>query len=338
MNSIFISYSHRDERYCLKLAEYLEIHGFSIFIDRQTISEKTWLRESHKSLNECSVLIVIMTENSFDSERVQFVLNRAKRMGKEIFPLLLKGNRPWLSVLLQQYVDVRNNKLPPPHFLDRLSKVAQRAHQKKLDKSNSKRPKGLFRNTSFHFGKRKQGFEILESTVVWNIISRKGSKKRHTRKVKALEHNLSTLREYIWESNIDGLNTDELNVHPGKIGDIYKQGSRYVIVIFLDRPYNRGEILDFTFEQNLRKSFATSKEWVEFHISAITRSQKIIINFPRERYPIRAHALEIHGDFHEYFEIGSNGFFADEIDDKMQLVWVIQNPIFAASYLIEWEW
>lgn len=67
--------------------------------------------------------IVVMTPRSYDSDWVQNELNRAKRKRIPIFPILLEGDEPWLSVEALQYVDVRSGTLPPPRFFMALGRV-----------------------------------------------------------------------------------------------------------------------------------------------------------------------------------------------------------------------
>jgi hypothetical protein len=62
-----------------------------------------------------------MTKNAYQSEWVQNELSRAKRKNKPIFPLLLNGDEPWLTVETTQYADVRDGSLPPIRFFSRLA-------------------------------------------------------------------------------------------------------------------------------------------------------------------------------------------------------------------------
>jgi hypothetical protein len=120
---IFISYSHKDSHYANILTETLERFGLHVWKDDRIEYGTQWPRVIQDHLDRCSALIVVMSENSYKSEWVQSELNRAKRKGKPIFPLLLDGDGPWLSVESTQYVDVRDGKLPPPRFFDLLGRV-----------------------------------------------------------------------------------------------------------------------------------------------------------------------------------------------------------------------
>ena len=60
---------------------------------------------------------------SFASDWVQSELQRAKRKLKPIFPLLLEGNEPWLSMESTQYYDVRGGVFPDDKFYSAIKRV-----------------------------------------------------------------------------------------------------------------------------------------------------------------------------------------------------------------------
>ena len=116
MGHIFISYSHKDSEYAHALAESLQSKGFPVWVDARLDYGSQWPHEIQKYLDACDAFIVIMSPRSFASDWVQSELQRAKRKGKPIFPLMLAGDEPWLSVESTQYYDVRNGQLPDDEF------------------------------------------------------------------------------------------------------------------------------------------------------------------------------------------------------------------------------
>jgi len=126
MGHIFISYSHKDTTYAHGFADNLQNMGFDVWIDERLDYGSTWPQEIQKQLDSCTAFIVIMTTRSFESEWVQNELNRAKRLGKPIYPLLLEGGGPWLSVESTQFADVRNGSFPDEKFYTNLERVVPR--------------------------------------------------------------------------------------------------------------------------------------------------------------------------------------------------------------------
>jgi hypothetical protein len=123
MGHIFISYSRSDTEYAHKLADVLQSKGMNIWIDARLDYGSQWPQELQKQLDSCDAFIVIMTPRSFASEWVQSELQRAKRKLKPIFPLLLEGDEPWLSVESTQFYDVRGETLPDARFYSALQRV-----------------------------------------------------------------------------------------------------------------------------------------------------------------------------------------------------------------------
>jgi hypothetical protein len=123
MSHIFISYSRTDTEYAHKLADVLHSKGLEVWIDARLDYGSQWPHELQKQLDSCEAFIVIMTPRSFASEWVQSELQRARRKLKPIFPLLLEGDEPWLSVESTQFYDVRGDRLPDARFYSALQRV-----------------------------------------------------------------------------------------------------------------------------------------------------------------------------------------------------------------------
>jgi Tol biopolymer transport system component len=123
MGHVFISYSHKDTKYAHGLADSLQKMGMDVWIDERLDYGSQWPHEIQKQLDSCDAFILVMSPRSFASEWVQSELQRAKRKLKPVFPLLLEGEEPWLSVESTQYYDVRDKKLPDNRFYSALRRV-----------------------------------------------------------------------------------------------------------------------------------------------------------------------------------------------------------------------
>jgi len=138
---VFISYSHKDTKYAHSLADELQKNGVDVWIDERLDYGSTWPHEIQKQLDSCGAFIVVMSPRSYASDWVQNELNRAKRLRKPIFPLLLEGDGPWLSVESTQFLDVRGGAFPDEKFYSTLKRVISRIPKQALpttiDKSAS---------------------------------------------------------------------------------------------------------------------------------------------------------------------------------------------------------
>ncbi len=126
MAHIFISYSHDDIEYVRKLASHLQEEGFETWVDMRLDYGSRWPHELQEKLDGCDAFILIMSPRSFASDWVQSELSRAKRKHKPIFPMLLEGDEPWLSVEAIQYFDIRDGSLPDRKFYSALERVIKR--------------------------------------------------------------------------------------------------------------------------------------------------------------------------------------------------------------------
>ena len=154
MGHIFISYSRTDAEYARRLADILQSKGFETWIDARLEYGSHWPQELQEQLDSCEAFIVIMTPRAFASEWVQSELQRARRKSKPVFPLLLEGDEPWLSVESTQFYDVRGGELPDERFYSALRGVlalpqtpVQPVSPKEAVDAGSSGP-GLRRNTA----------------------------------------------------------------------------------------------------------------------------------------------------------------------------------------------
>lgn len=127
MSHIFISYSHQDTDYVLKLESELIQRGFNVWIDSRIEHGDTWPQVIEENLDRSTALIVVMSHKAKQSKWVQNELSRAQRKQKPIFPLLLEGE-VWLAVEATQYANVSDKKLPNENFYKRLAEAAPPAH------------------------------------------------------------------------------------------------------------------------------------------------------------------------------------------------------------------
>jgi hypothetical protein len=168
MGHIFISYSHKDSQYARKLEKALKQRGFDVWIDERIDYGAAWPSVIQDHVDNCDALIVVASENSSKSDWVQNEVARAKRKGKPFFPLLLSGD-PWISIETTQYVDVRDGKLPPSKFYDRLSRVMSRGEEiqpQSLDSFDVQPDPSLRSETNKLLDSKKQPSRLQNKTII----------------------------------------------------------------------------------------------------------------------------------------------------------------------------
>jgi hypothetical protein len=130
MGYIFISYSHKDNKYVHRLGKDLEKAGFDVWVDDRIDYGSEWPNEIQQRVDNCDAFILLMSSNSFASKWVQNELHRAVRKEKPMFPLLLEGDEPWLSVESTQIFDVTDGRMPDKKLYNSLNQIL---HSQKHD-------------------------------------------------------------------------------------------------------------------------------------------------------------------------------------------------------------
>ncbi len=129
MGHIFISYSHKDSSYVHRLAEALKQEGFQVWIDDNIHYGSEWPKVVTRNLDVSDGVIVVLSNNSYESDMVQNEVARAREKNKPIFPLLLDGEN-WLIVQAKQFVDIRDESLPTEKFYKRLEEITPRRNER----------------------------------------------------------------------------------------------------------------------------------------------------------------------------------------------------------------
>ena len=118
---VFVSYASEDRKYVRSLVHWLRNQGFDVWYDEGIDVGKEWATVVREQVDNCAVVIVVMTPDSADSRWVDRELERADVHKTPVMPLLLKGTgfRPDL-----QHEDVRGGGMPSQAFVEALAKHA----------------------------------------------------------------------------------------------------------------------------------------------------------------------------------------------------------------------
>ncbi len=169
MGHIFISYSHKDKEYVHVLQEALLKQGFSVYIDDRIDYDAPWPKIIQDHLNNCDAIILIVSENSFESEWVQKEVARAKRIGKQVFPILLKGNM-WPSAELAQGMEMQNTELLPEKFYKQLALVTPREEHLEEETLTKREPAQSAANEALKFNIKQRWWWVLALVGAIGIV------------------------------------------------------------------------------------------------------------------------------------------------------------------------
>ena len=98
-DSIFISYSHKDEKWLNEVKKHLSIlehnHELIIWDDSKIKTGSDWKNEINQSIQQCSVAILLVSTNFLSSEfilkkELPHILQASKKQGLTIFNVILE--------------------------------------------------------------------------------------------------------------------------------------------------------------------------------------------------------------------------------------------------------
>lgn len=121
-HKVFISYSRKDERFMWKLYKRLIDVGESLWVDKKNIrSGKNWDEEIQSGLEECSIMILIVSQSAMNSKNVAHEWKFFETKDKPIIPLFLSGSIDDLPFQLRnvQWIDFRDRN----NFLSKLNEL-----------------------------------------------------------------------------------------------------------------------------------------------------------------------------------------------------------------------
>ncbi|MCL4250171.1 MAG: TIR domain-containing protein [Anaerolineae bacterium] len=88
---VFISYSRKQSKFALKLVAFLSNNGIPFWIDTADIvAGRNWTTTIHQGLQECTLMLVVVTPDSMNSVNVQDEWQFFRDENRPIIPLLLE--------------------------------------------------------------------------------------------------------------------------------------------------------------------------------------------------------------------------------------------------------
>jgi hypothetical protein len=184
------------------------------------------------------------------------------------------------------------------------------------------------------------------SELLWIIDNETGTKARleKTKRIMLLVP-LILIKEFWWGDGKPPKHGDfTLTGAAQGIGRNFRQGSRRIVEIILDRQYAKGEELEYSYVKQLWDAFKSSTEWVETSIVSETNQLILAVVFPHTRVFKSAKAIRQIGDLGKEYSLNriksEEGDFRIELleDGRSKLVWTIEKPTIGGTYTIEWDW
>jgi hypothetical protein len=117
-----------DQAYVTKLAQNLIEAGIPVWFDREIITGQRWVDVIEHQIDTCAAVLVVMTPDARTSEWVDREIDQAEKMGKPIYPVLLRGER-FFRLANLQYEDVTDLRMPSHALLSELARLLRPKHE-----------------------------------------------------------------------------------------------------------------------------------------------------------------------------------------------------------------
>ena len=120
---IFISYSNVDKVIADAICSHLEAERFRCWIaPRDVMAGRVWAESIVEALNQVSIMVLVLSQNSNSSKQVVLEVERAVAKGISIFPFRIEDCKPTLA--MEYFVS-------SAHWLDAIDPPVE-AHIRKL--------------------------------------------------------------------------------------------------------------------------------------------------------------------------------------------------------------
>ena len=106
--SVFLSYSRQDVAFVTRLADDLNAQGVSPWLDQRDISfGKRWDNTIEQALQDCDIVLVVLSPEAVASENVRDELGYALDLGKHVMPILRRDCAIPMRIRRLEYIDFR---------------------------------------------------------------------------------------------------------------------------------------------------------------------------------------------------------------------------------------
>jgi CRP-like cAMP-binding protein len=102
---VFLSYARADAEFATRLVEDLRERGINVWYDRQITGGNTWYEEIQKALDDCEMMIVVLSPRSMESRNVADEWHYYLDENKRLVPVLYEDCRIPYQLRRIQHID-----------------------------------------------------------------------------------------------------------------------------------------------------------------------------------------------------------------------------------------
>lgn len=259
MKDVFVSYSTKDKAFVSELVSYLKNENLSVWIDEGEILPGDRIRDKiHQGIFDARYLVVVLSENSIESDWVQVELDAAllkEFRDKEVFVIpvltgkIVPESMPF-DLQGKLYVDFRNRS----DF---------NASANRLAESVEKRKNQLYQ------------YDVLDSIYNFHFNDKNGADVTYHRvmKIKANHDSVKEIEEVFYTDG-EIIFTSLKNA---KVLKSVKSLNTLHVTFEIDKTLSKGEEFSFEVEAQYKDSFLSPSDeyWITNHICPTSRLEYI---------------------------------------------------------------
>ena len=177
-------------------------------------------------------------------------------------------------------------------------------------------------------------YEILDCDATLELLDANGERAifRKRQKVRFLQDHILAIEDFVWG---DGETMADYRCSPGVVVDRYREGDRWNVLISLRETRNRGDVVEFYIEREVKAGFTKAEEWQQAEIRHRTHRLQMAIIFPKRRPCQRATVSQ--RSRHHVLVLGPDHF--RPLPDGRQLVtWETDQVHAHELYTLKWVW
>lgn len=179
--------------------------------------------------------------------------------------------------------------------------------------------------------RRGDAYEVIESTMTWEILSTTGNQAVVTMvsKYRFLQDNIIAIRDWVKPATAK---VKSYACSPGQMVDSFVNGPTRQYVISLRDSKSRNETETYTFRREMEDSFLDNHEWVSTEVKSRFGTLTQVVTLPAGRACKSAWARDTGSDKRQTLEVHSLS------DGRLRFSRAVRRPKREREYFIEWEW
>ncbi len=174
-------------------------------------------------------------------------------------------------------------------------------------------------------------YEVKDYRSALDVLDARGMRTIYSKKerIRFLRDNVGSFYDYGWGM---GQPFASHRVHPGRIAERRKIGSRYRSLIVFPEPQRRGDEMTLSVHRLMRNAVTGDDGWLEMEVYHKTRRVHLRVTVPRTRTVRAARLVDARRGTTQSVGVRRVA------DGRQQFQWSTSSPQVGDRYTLAWDW